>query len=221
MTSPILNEGFYSGAFLVREEPGFLSRDAGTMLNPTGNDVLYPGGLVLSLTQPTAAVAASLGANTGNGTFGPITVATPATAGVYVVNFESPTAFIIEGPTGAEFGHGSTGTAFNAGGLGFTITAGATAFAAGDSFTVTVAPGPPGFVPFTGVMPAVAILFNRASVSAGSSRKVAVVARQAEVNGAEIQWDSSVASNAAVQAAALVQLAALGIVARGAAPAFS
>jgi hypothetical protein len=84
------------------------------------------------------AVATAKGTNTGNGTFGAITVAAPAQAGAYVVSFDAATTFTVSDPEGVEIGHGSTGTAFSAGGLGFTITAGGTAFAAGDAFDVTV-----------------------------------------------------------------------------------
>lgn len=219
MVSPVLTEAFYTGAFLVREANGYFSRDPGLMANASAADVQYQGGLVLSSGNVESAAAAPIGANVGNGAFGAIAVVPGTAPGAYVLNFESPTAFTVEGPNGTEIGHGIAGAAFAAGGLGFTFTAGGTAQAAGDSYAITVTPpaGPGTFVPYTGVLPAVAVLFNRLFVSAGSTRRVTVVTRMAEVNGAELQWDASVtgsASVAALQAAALQQLAALGIVAR-------
>jgi hypothetical protein len=217
MTSPVITENFYTAAFLVREANGFLSRDAGVIANGTGSDVQMQGGLVLSAAAPaTPATAAALGTNTGNGTFGTIAVANPAVAGAYTVEFDDATHFVVSNPAGQEIGHGTTGVAFSAGGLGFTITAGGTPFAAGDSFKVTVTAGT-GFVPYTGAAPAVAILYNHSWIPANGSKKVTIITRMAEVNASELQWDSSVTGSgsvAALEATALAQLAALGIVAR-------
>lgn len=99
----------------------------------TGDHGVVAGGA----TAGTAAAVAK-GTNTGTGTFGSITVAAPAQAGVYVVSFDAATAFSVSDPEGIEIGRGTTGTAFSEGGIGFTITAGGTAFVAGDAFDVTV-----------------------------------------------------------------------------------
>jgi len=210
------SSGFMMGTYhMVATETGE------PLFNPTGVDIPYSGGLVVSLDSPSTAIVAPLGTNTGNGTFGAIAVAAPALTGVYVVNLESATGFTVEGGNGQEIGHGVAGTPFSAGGIGFTLTAGGTAFAAGDSFKITVAPGDGGYLPYTGVAPAAALLFNRVLVPAGGSRKVTVVTRLAEVNGAEIQWDPAVTGSGSVatlQATALAQLAAAGIVARPIAP---
>ena len=95
-------------------------------------------GVVAGATFAATGVAAALGTNTGNGTFGTITVSAGAMAGAYAVEFDDATHYVVNSPDGALVGHGTTGVAFSAGGLAFTITAGGTPFVAGDSFTVTV-----------------------------------------------------------------------------------
>jgi hypothetical protein len=95
-------------------------------------------GVIVGGATTGTAVAAAQGTNTGNGTFGAITVGTQAQEGVYTVEFNDATHFVVSNPEGEQIGHGTAGAAFSAGGLGFTITAGGTAFVAADSFTVTV-----------------------------------------------------------------------------------
>lgn len=105
-----------------------------------GAGTLQRGTILGQQTKPTLnaiAVAAAIPTNTGNGTFGTITVGAAATLGAYVLSMESATTFVLSNPSGQEIGHGSTGVAFSAGGLSFTLTAGGTAFAAGDGFTIT------------------------------------------------------------------------------------
>lgn len=92
------------------------------------------------------AAAAALGTNTGNGTFGAITVDdSVARAGVYTLTIIEPGAnvgtFVVEDPDGVQIGDGVVASAFNAGGLAFTLTDGATDFAAGDTFRITVSGG--------------------------------------------------------------------------------
>lgn len=218
MVSPVLNEHFYTGAFLVREANGYLSRDKGELVNETTADVSYEAGLVLS--DVTTAVADFVvgGTNTGNGTIGAITVADGTAPTNYDIVFTDATDFTVSGPDGSELGAGTAGTALTVGGLSFTITAGTTAFVAGDSFTIVVVPGgPKQYVPYTGAAAAAAILFDRVYVEADTAKHVAVVTRMAEVNGQELCWDPAVTSAAnasTLQSEALNQLAALGIVAR-------
>ncbi len=77
----------------------------------------------------------------GNGTVTP-DAATPVLAGAigggYLVKFTGATAFSVYDPNGHLVGAGEPGTAF-ATQIKFEIAAGATAFAAGDSFLLTVA----------------------------------------------------------------------------------
>lgn len=105
-----------------------------------GAGTLQRGTVLGQQTKPSlnaTAVAAVIPTNTGNGTFGTITVGAAASLGTYVLTMESATTFLLSNPAGMEIGHGSTGVAFNVGGIGFTLTAGGTAFVAGDGFTIT------------------------------------------------------------------------------------
>ena len=80
------------------------------------------------------------GANTGNGTFGAITVYETTPVGSFFVLFSAATVFAVYRPDGTKLSTaGATGAAFRDGGLAFTITAGGTPFVAGDSFIITVA----------------------------------------------------------------------------------
>jgi hypothetical protein len=136
-TNPVFTELRHEGGYVVWDpSDGMLTREAITLISGSG---VCTSGLVLGAELTAGAgVATALGANTGNGTFSAITVTTPAVIGNYVVEFDDPTHFVVNDPSGVEVGHGVVGAAFAAGGLGFTITAGGTAFAPADSFTVTV-----------------------------------------------------------------------------------
>lgn len=165
--------------------------------------------------KPTAVAVA--GTNTGNGTCSAVTTNGYApVVGVYTVEFDDATHFMVSAPNGQEIGHGTTGVAFSAGGLNFTITAGGTAFLPGDSFSVTVAAGVGKWVPCTatavdGSQNAAGICFALSDASLNDVNG-AMVTRSCEVNKSELVWDPSM--NAASQAAALVLLQALGIIAR-------
>jgi hypothetical protein len=129
-----LAEILHAGGFIVSEANGHRSRDAIIL---TGALLVLAGSVLGQVTTGAAAVAAALGTNTGNGTFGAITpVAVPTPLGAYVALFTDATHFTVTAPDGATAA-GTTGVAFNALGIVFTITAGGTAFVAGDSFTIT------------------------------------------------------------------------------------
>lgn len=166
--------------------------------------------------KPTA-VATAGGANTGNGTCSAVTTNGYApTVGVYTVEFDDATHFVVAAPNGQEIGHGAAGTPFSAGGLNFTITAGGTAFVPGDSFTVTVSAGTGKWVACTstavdGSQNAAGICFQVTDATLNDTWGP-LVTRQCEVNASELVWDSSM--TAANQAAALALLQAQGIIAR-------
>ena len=159
-------------------------------------------------------IASAAGTNTGNGTIGSLSVqGYAAQAGVYDVEFDDATHFIVSDPTGAEVGHGTTGVAFKAGGLSFTITAGGTAFVPGDSFAITVAAGSGKYKPFDpanvdGSQIPSGILFATKDVTS-ADKPCAVVVRQCEVNASELVWPTGM--SAAAITAALAQLKSLGI----------
>lgn len=162
-------------------------------------------------------ISSTAGMNTGNGTIGTLSVSGyAAKVGVYAVEFDDATHFIVSDPTAAEVGHGTTGVAFKAGGLSFTITAGGTAFIPSDSFAITVAPGSGKYKPFDpanvdGSQIPSAILFSTKDVTA-IDKPCAVVARLAEVNASELVWPTGM--SAAAIAVALAQLKALTILPR-------
>lgn len=162
-------------------------------------------------------IASAAGTNTGNGTIGSLSVqGYAAQAGVYSVEFDDATHFVVSDPTGAQVGHGTTGVAFKAGGLSFTITAGGTAFVSGDSFAVTVAAGSSKYKPYDpanvdGSQVPSGILFATKDVTS-SDKPCAVVVRLAEVNASELVWPTGM--SAAAITAALVQLKAITIIPR-------
>ena len=169
-----------------------------------------------SIGKPAAVIVATAG-NTGNGTSSAVTTTGYApVVGVYTVEFDDATHFIVSSPAGVEIGHGVAGTAFSGGGLNFTISAGGTAFLPVDSFSLIVSPGVGKWVACTstavdGSQNAAGICFG---VSDASLNDVigAIVTRSCEVNASELIWDPSM--NAQNQSAALAQLITLGIIPR-------
>jgi hypothetical protein len=65
-------------------------------------------GVIVGGATTGTAVAAAQGTNTGNGTFGAITVGTQAQEGVYTVEFNDATHFVVSNPEGEQIGHGTT-----------------------------------------------------------------------------------------------------------------
>jgi len=173
--------------------------------------------LTTTATPGNPSIASAAGTNTGNGTIGSLSVqGYAAKAGVYSVEFDDATHFVVSDPTGAEVGHGTTGVAFKAGGLSFTITAGGTAFVPGDSFAVTVAAGSSKYKPFDpanvdGSQIPAGVLFASKDVTS-VDKPCAVVVRLAEVNASELVWPTGM--SAAAITAALAQLKALTILPR-------
>lgn len=209
-----LVESRHTGGFVVWDpSDGMLTRES--IVVASGAGVVTSGLVLAALLTGTAAVTV-LGTNTGNGTFGAITVGTLAKAGSYSVEFNDATHYVVTDPTGAEVGHGTAGAAFSAGGLGFTITAGGTAFVAGDSFTVTVTATAIKYVPFdptsiVGAQNPAAILWSGLRDATATDKKaVAVVRGPIKVQAAELVWGANVTTTPQ-QTAALAQLAKLGI----------
>lgn len=201
-----LSEVFHDGGFIVSEANGHQSRDTITL---TGGAVVLAGTVLGQQTIGATATAAALGTNTGNGTFGAITVGSGVQVGAYTVEFDDATHFIVSDPGGTEVGHGTTGVAFSAGGLGFTITAGGTAFLPGDSFTVTVAAGSGKYAPLNltatdGTANPVAILFGKKDVTS-ADKSALVIARHAEVNGSELIWPTGATNNQIAAGVALLK----------------
>jgi hypothetical protein len=207
-------ENWHVGAFIVTEQRGHLSR---AQISVASGAVYLPGTVLGATQSGGTAVAATLGTNVGNGTFGAITVGSAAVNGVYVVELDSATTYIVSAPGGQEIGHGATGVAFSGGGLGFTITAGGTAFTAADSFIVTVSGGTFTYAAYdptatSGLQNAVAILYGWVDATSAAKNATAIV-RLAEVNTSELVWGANVTTTPQ-KTAALTALAAFNIIGR-------
>lgn len=214
---PPIEEGKYAGEFVASEANGSRSRQLVTILS--GQNVV--AGEVLGKVLTGAATGAAVAGNTGNGTI----TAAPANAagvkaGVYrAVCVEPGTGtgeFIVEDPNGIPLGVAVVGTEFAGGGLTFTIADGSTDFAAGDSFTITVAAGSGKYVAYDqdgadGRQIAAGISYDNYDATDGDVEGVAFV-RDAEVTGAELTWPSDI--EAGEQITAETQLADLGIIVR-------
>ena len=209
-----ISESRHTGGFVVWDpSDGMTSREAVLLL--MGSGILTAGLVLGAILTGGAAVAAAIGANTGNGAIGAIVAAAAAKVGIYTVEFDDPTHFVVSDPTGVEVGHGNTGASVTIGGLTFTITPGGTAFAPGDSFAITVS-GVPKYVPFDptaadGRQIAAAILWSGYRDTTLADKKAVVCLRgPMRVNASELVWGANVTTQAQM-AAALAQLVKLGI----------
>ncbi|WP_081862528.1 head decoration protein [Chromobacterium haemolyticum] len=215
-----LQEWWHNGGFMVSEAPGHQSRD---QILLTGGQMVLAGtvlGQISTSNSSPAATAAAGAANVGNGTLTigtqPQTGFTPA--GVFTVTLTAPTVFSVTGPNNFNNVDQPVGTAFDADGMVFTVTAGSKAFAAGDSFSITVtSPGTAGqWRPLNptasdGSQVAAGVLFASKDVTAGPKPALGVV-RLAEVNGSELIWPAGITP--IQQAAAVSQLAQAHILVR-------
>jgi hypothetical protein len=95
-------------------------------------------GTVLGQQLLSQTITSSAGANTGNGTIGALSVGTTAKIGAYKLVATGPTSFAVTDPAGVALPVANVGTAYADAEIGFRVTAGSTAFAAGDSFTLTI-----------------------------------------------------------------------------------
>jgi len=219
MVSPIIQENFYTGGFLISEAPGKQSRDVGVIENAGTTDLLQEAGLVLTQNLTGTPVVAAVGSPHGNGTVSAVTVGNGAIVGIYTLTATAPTQFALADPNGVALAPVTVGTPYIDAEIGLTITAGGTAYQAGDAYTITVPAGDGSYSAYTGAAgkPASAVLFNLHYIPALGSAKVTVMTRHCEVNKAELQWDPTVTASgsvAAIEAAGLASLATHGIIAR-------
>lgn len=184
----MLTEKNYAAEFLLSEGNGEISREHITL---AATAVALPAGTVLAeKTLGAASVAAKAGGNTGNGTL-TMDVTTPllvgAMPGVYSVRCTVAAAnggtFEVQDPDGFVLGTVAVGATFSDD-LKFVIADGGTDFIVGDGFDITVAAGNGQYVPYSdataATLPASAILYGPAPISAGTQRAVGIV-RSAEV----------------------------------------
>jgi hypothetical protein len=208
------NEPIRALEFLVSEANGQRSREQVTLAANLG--ALVPGTVLGQATVGAEATATAFASNTGNGVMGTITVEAGAKAGDYkLVIIEAASdagTFQVEDPDGIVIGVGSVGSEFSAGGLTFTLADGSTDFEGGDGFVITVDPGTGYYAPFDpdaddGTQIAAAILCYPAANSS-NTQKATVIANDAEVQGALLDWGEAEAGEIA---AGVAQLAAKGI----------
>lgn len=96
----------------------------------------YKRGMVLGQVSVNALESVAAAANVGNGSIGALSTKSLNT-GDYTVTATAATTFAVTNPEGVALGVATVGAAFVSAEIGLTISAGATAFAVGDSFTVT------------------------------------------------------------------------------------
>jgi hypothetical protein len=212
--------------FLRSEANGGRSREAVVLVNTGITALTRKAGTVLAQINIGAltAVATALAGNTGNGVMGAVTVDVGAQAGTWKVLIVEPGEnagnFVVERPDGVIDGQGDVGVAYD-GGINFTLADGATDFVAGDGFTIVVTEAaatnegrwvihdPEGV---NGSQNAAGVLYDDVVVPASGTAKGTAIVRDAEIITARLTWDDH---DAGEKAAALAQLAALGLIARG------
>ncbi|VVP61660.1 hypothetical protein PS870_06401 [Pseudomonas fluorescens] len=223
-----LVEQRHAGGFIVSLANGHQSIDQ--VLLTEGFGRIEAGTVLADAASTYTATGTATTANTGTGTMSDAVAQAPALMGTYVVTFTSKTEFSVVNPNGAPVpaqggtidlegegvvdSPGTTGTVFNSQGIGFLITVGTKAFIVGDSFTLAVTETGGGWTPLSSTsadVTAYGLLYRVTDTSHGSATAAAVV-RNAEVNGSELVWDSSL--SAAQQDAAIAALKAQGILSR-------
>lgn len=203
-------EGRYRGEFLYSEACG--TRSLETVTIDTGD--LAAGTVVAQLLAATSVA----GTNTGNGVMGAVTVGSKVEAGAYLLKCIAAATnagtFAVYTPSGARLADLTVAVAYTGNHLNMTLADGATDFVVNDSFTITVAAGK--YVALNvagtdGSQIASGILYDNVDATAADVEAVVYV-RDCEVNGNEITWPGSI--TAPQKAAAIAQLATLGIIVR-------
>jgi hypothetical protein len=217
MTVPVFNEGQHAFDGLL-EAIHQVSIDEVVL---TGSQTVLVGNLLgaIGVSGEESSTNAPGAGNVGNGTLGAVTINSSAVNGIYAILFESATRFDVLSPDGTTTS-GTVGSAY-VGELSFTFTAGGTAFAAGDTWTITV------LRPFDeagsqfelwsptatdGSQFAVAIALQKFTTGLGLAPKIAALARQGAFRAIAVNYPTG--TTLAQQAAAQQQLAAVGIILR-------
>ncbi|TIQ18900.1 MAG: head decoration protein [Mesorhizobium sp.] len=218
-----VTEGRHAGEFLLSEANFHRSRENATI---AFSQTLLDGtvlGRIAAVSGVVASAAADAG-NTGNGvmTLANRAISSKVKDGVYDVVCTATAAnggtFDVTDPTGRSIGKATVGVAFNKE-VKFTIADGATDFVVGDRFAVTVAVDAEDFqyVAYNpagadGSEVAVAIAIYGVVTPADATAAIAIIARDAEVNGHQIEWPAGI--TAAAKADAVQALEARGIIIR-------
>ncbi|NYH21392.1 head decoration protein [Paraburkholderia bryophila] len=152
-----------------------------------------PRGSVLGMIS-SSSVEVAAGTNAGNGTVGSTSTGAGVKLGAYTLKATGATTFTVTDPEGNALPNATVGTAYSQSGLNFTITAGGTAFAANDSFTLTIPDSAGTYIlsvktASDGSQTPVAILADAADATSGPV--TTGVYLMAEVNGNALNYDAS------------------------------
>lgn len=220
-----LTETLHAGCYVVSEADGFYSRDQVVVaLSQT-----LVAGQVIGKTDVVAGVTSSCAAdagNTGDGVFtidGTAPVGAGAKNGVYRAVCIAVAAdggeFAVFDPAGVEIGRVAVGATFN-NQIKFVIADGATDFAAGDAFSITVGVEAADqqvkaldTTATDGSQRVGGIMYDAVTTDGSNTKIATITARNAEVRGVDLTWPAS-SFTAAQKAAAIVDLAKLGIIVR-------
>lgn len=216
-----VTEGRYPGEFLLSEANFHRSRDNAVV---AVSQTIKPGTVLArkAVVADVIAVASVDASNTASS--GTIAMdATPVTSAVkdgrYIGVATAATKVEWEDPSGKAIGVSTHGQLFNKGGIRLTITAGGTPNVAGDRFYVDVKADAEDFqfVAFNqdgtdGSEVARAIALYGITTPADATGKISIIARDAEVTAACLQWPADI--EAAEKADAIQALAEAGIIVR-------
>ncbi len=208
----VLTEGTHAGAYIIREANGTRSRES---------IILATGDLSACtvLGQVTTANAVTIGGtNTGNGVMGSVTIGEDAENGDYVLVCTAADTdagtFSVTTPAGVALADLTVAVAYISSHVNVTLADGSTDFAEGDTFTFDVLTNE--YAIFNagasdGTEVAKGILFDAVDASSAEARAV-MTARDCEVTGDELVWNSGTTS--AQKTAATISLASAGIILR-------
>lgn len=211
-----------TASYLVSEANGFRSRGVGIIGSGAGK--LKAGTILGRRTKGALSAAAIAGAPAPVGatiTASPVVTAGVTKIGVHIFRCEvaGPTGtWQHEDPDGVYVGTATTGTAYTGQGMTLTITDSGTDPAIGEVFKVTVSQAvadqkryPINFSATDGTEHAESILFEECDATSIDVRRT-LTERDSEVTSGELLWPAGATDNQ--KAAALAELAALGIIAR-------
>jgi hypothetical protein len=141
--------------------------------------------------------------DTGNGTIGSLSANDGAKLGTYTLTATNASTWEVVDPEGNSLPAATTGQAYTGHPIGFTITAGGTAFAAGDTITITVVDSIGNYVlaTYTGVVTdgyTPAILADNADASGGPVSTGAYMTGEFNINA--VTCDTSFTAESLVRA---------------------
>lgn len=206
-----LNETNHALEFLLSEDPGMRSREAGTL--NSGESCV--AGEVLG--QLKTAVGAKV-SGTGDGTVGAVTLGPAAEVGIYVLTGKTESAnagtFSVRTPSGGYLPDLTVAVAYASAHINLTVADGTADWDIGDVIHVTVTGGD--YAPYDpaatdGTQTADAILFANSDAS-GADHGITVLVRDAEVSSAMLTWPVGISD--ANKSIATARLAARGIILR-------